>query len=67
VLEHGCDLDGASDHGVSQAVYLHDPDENGVELYWDRPAEEWPRKADGEIAMVTERLDLEELLALSPQ
>lgn len=66
VLACGHELDGASDHGVSQAVYLRDPDQNGVELYWDRPAEEWPRKPDGEIAMVTERLDLEGLLASSP-
>lgn len=55
-------LDGASDHGVSQALYLRDPDENGVELYWDRPQSEWPRNADGELAMVTERLDLRDLL-----
>lgn len=61
-------LDGASDHGVSQALYLRDPDENGVELYWDRPQEEWPRNADGELAMVTERLDLHDLLReLEPQ
>ena len=56
-------LDGASDHGVSQALYLRDPDENGVELYWDRPEAEWPRTAAGELAMVTEPLDLENLLA----
>lgn len=61
-------LDGASDHGVSQALYLRDPDENGVELYWDRPQEEWPRNAEGELAMVTERLDLHDLLReLEPQ
>ena len=55
-------LDGASDHGVSEALYLRDPDQNGVELYWDRPKAEWPRTAKGELAMVTERLDLEDLL-----
>lgn len=57
----GIRLDGASDHGVSEALYLRDPDENGVELYWDRPAEQWPRAADGSLAMVTERLDLNAL------
>lgn len=55
-------LDGASDHGVSQALYLHDPDGNGIELYWDRPRAEWPREADGTLKMVTERLDLDALL-----
>lgn len=55
-------LDGASDHGVSEALYLRDPDENGVELYWDRPEEKWPRNADGGIAMFTRRLDLDDLL-----
>ena len=55
-------LDGAADHGVSEALYLHDPDENGVELYWDRPQEQWPRTADGELAMFTKRLDVERLL-----
>ena len=56
-------LEGASDHGVSQAIYLRDPDMNGVELYWDKPKEQWPHKADGSLAMVTEALDLEALLA----
>jgi catechol 2,3-dioxygenase len=55
-------LDGASDHGVSEALYLRDPDENGVELYWDRPQNQWPRAASGELAMFTHRLDLKELL-----
>ena len=55
-------LDGAADHGVSEALYLHDPDENGVELYWDRPKEQWPRTADGELAMFTKRLDVAGLL-----
>lgn len=59
----GIELDGASDHGVSQALYLTDPEGNGVELYWDRPESEWPRNADGGLAMVTKRLDLENLLA----
>ena len=55
-------LDGASDHGVSEALYLHDPDHNGIELYWDKPKEHWPRKPDGGLAMVTQRLDLNDLL-----
>jgi catechol 2,3-dioxygenase len=55
-------LDGASDHGVSEALYLRDPDGNGIELYWDRPRAEWPREADGTLKMVTERLDLDALL-----
>ncbi len=56
-------LDGASDHGVSQALYLRDPDGNGIELYCDRPRAEWPRAADGTMKMVTERLDVDALLA----
>lgn len=63
VLEAGITLDGASDHGVSETLYLRDPDGNGVELYCDRPAAEWPRNAAGELEMVTRRLDLEALLA----
>ncbi len=59
----GVPLEGASDHGVSEALYLHDPDGNGVELYWDRPEAEWPRTADGRLAMYTKRLDLASLLA----
>ena len=55
-------LDGASDHGVSEALYLRDPDENGVELYWDRPKESWPHGANGELAMFTRPLDLDDLL-----
>jgi len=58
----GIALDGASDHGVSEALYLSDPDRNGVELYWDRPAAQWPHAADGSLAMFTRRLDLEALL-----
>lgn len=62
LLAAGIELEGASDHGVSEALYLRDPDENGVELYWDRPREQWPRTPDGEIEMYTRRLDLEGLL-----
>src|SRR4051794_14020164 len=58
-------LDGASDHGVSEALYLRDPDGNGLELYWDRPRAEWPRLADGSVLMVTERLDVVRLRAES--
>lgn len=56
-------LTGASDHGVSQAIYLNDPDENGVELYWDRPKEEWPVDTDGNLQMMTDPLDLADLLS----
>jgi catechol 2,3-dioxygenase len=63
VLEHGVALEGAADHGVSEAVYLRDPDGNGVELYRDRPEAEWPRDADGALVMHTQPLDLEALLA----
>jgi catechol 2,3-dioxygenase len=55
-------LTGASDHGVSEAIYLNDPDRNGVELYWDKPKEQWPFDEDGKLMMVTERLDVEGLL-----
>jgi catechol 2,3-dioxygenase len=62
--EAGIPLHGASDHGVSEALYLADPDQNGIELYWDRPKEEWPRTDDGEkVAMYTRPLDLRSLLA----
>src|SRR3954463_13065708 len=60
-------LDGASDHGVSEALYLRDPDENGVELYWDRPEAAWPRTAEGELAMFTRPLDLQALLSHADQ
>jgi catechol 2,3-dioxygenase len=63
LLAHGIRIDGASDHGVSEAIYLRDPDGNGLELYWDRPREQWPRNADGSLSMFTEALDLESLLA----
>jgi catechol 2,3-dioxygenase len=59
----GIEMDGAADHGVSEAIYLRDPDGNGVELYCDRPPEQWPRTADGQLAMVTHPLDLDSLLA----
>lgn len=62
LIKAGIPLDGASDHGVSEALYLRDPDQNGVELYWDKPRAEWPFTADGELAMVTQPLDLEDLL-----
>jgi catechol 2,3-dioxygenase len=63
LAEAGWPLEGASDHGVSEALYLRDPDGNGVELYRDRPRAEWPRQPDGALAMVTKRLDLRALLA----
>jgi catechol 2,3-dioxygenase len=62
VIAAGIELDGASDHGVSEAIYLRDPDNNGVELYWDRPREQWPRTPEGGITMFTRRLDLAGLL-----
>ena len=58
-------LTGASDHGVSEAIYLNDPDKNGVELYWDRPQDQWPKDENGNLQMVTEALNLEELLKLA--
>jgi catechol 2,3-dioxygenase len=63
VLKAGIPLDGASDHGVSEAIYLRDPDQNGVELYWDRLKKQWPRAADGSLGMFTRPLDLDGLLA----
>jgi catechol 2,3-dioxygenase len=63
LIDAGVPLDGASDHGVSEALYLRDPDGNGVELYWDRPQDEWPRTKDGGLEMVTRPLDLRGLLA----
>jgi catechol 2,3-dioxygenase len=62
LIEAGVPLDGASDHGVSEALYLRDPDGNGIELYRDRPREEWPRTPDGTLAMHTRPLDVESLL-----
>jgi catechol 2,3-dioxygenase len=66
VLDAGIRLDGASDHGVSEALYLRDPDENGVELYRDRPRKEWPRDAEGALAMTTGPLDIRALLREAP-
>ena len=66
LIENGIPLDGASDHGVSEALYLRDPDQNGLELYVDRAPELWPRSADGSLAMHTRRLDLDDLLASPP-
>jgi len=61
-MEHNIPLDGAADHGVSEAIYLRDPDGNGLELYRDRSPEEWPRTRDGQLEMFTASLDLGELL-----
>jgi len=61
--EAGIHLEGASDHGVSEALYLTDPDRNGLELYWDRPETEWPRGADGSLSMHTGPLDLDSLMS----
>jgi catechol 2,3-dioxygenase len=63
LVEAGYPLTGASDHGVSEALYLDDPDGNGVELYRDRPQADWPRAADGSLSMVNRRLDLQALLS----
>jgi catechol 2,3-dioxygenase len=67
LLEAGIPLEGASDHGVSESLYLRDPDGNGVELYRDKPRDQWPRAADGRLAMYTRRLDLDALLAEAPR
>jgi len=66
LTEAGIKLDGASDHGVSQALYLRDPDGNGVELYWDRPEDQWPRTPDGGLNMFTHPLDLNGLIKEAP-
>lgn len=66
VLAAGIELEGASDHGVSEAIYLRDPDDNGVELYWDRPQEQWPRSPESGVAMFTHPLDLDALLKQAP-
>lgn len=63
VVEAGITIDGAADHGVSEAVYFRDPDENGVEIYRDRPEAQWPRDADGALKMTNDRLDIQALLA----
>lgn len=67
LLAAGVSLQGAADHGVSEALYLTDPDRNGLELYWDRPPEEWPRNEQGAISMRTDPLDLDGLLASLPR
>lgn len=67
VLAAGIELEGASDHGVSEAIYLRDPDGNGVELYWDKPEKDWPRTPDGGLAMFTRPLDLDALLRQPPR
>jgi catechol 2,3-dioxygenase len=67
VLAAKIPLQGAADHGVSESIYLRDPDGNGVELYCDKPKEKWPRAADGQLAMYTRRLDLRELLRETPE
>ena len=66
VLNVGVTLDGASDHGVSEALYLRDADGNGVELYWDRPQDQWPRTPEGDLDMYTRALDVGALLAEAP-
>lgn len=63
LIDHGVSIDGASDHGVSEAIYLHDPDGNGIEIYRDRPRSEWPLDAEGNLTMFTHRLVLRELLS----
>lgn len=63
LINTGYPLTGAADHGVSEALYLDDPDQNGVELYWDKPRDTWPKKADGSLEMYSIHLDLEDLLA----
>lgn len=63
LIDAGIKLEGAADHGVSEALYLRDPDDNGVELYWDRPENEWSRTADGKLDMYTKRFNLNDLLA----
>lgn len=67
LLDAGYPLTGSADHGVSEAIYLNDPDENGVELYWDKPTDEWPKNADGSLTMYTRTLDVKSLLAGAEQ
>ena len=67
LMHAGIPLEGAADHGVSEALYLRDPDGNGVELYWDRPEQEWPKDANGGLAMYTHPLDLDALLLAAHQ
>lgn len=63
LMDASYQVDGASDHGVSEAIYLRDPDNNGIELYWDRPRDEWPEKPDGELEMYTRPLSIQSLLS----
>lgn len=65
LIDNRYQITGASDHGVSEAIYLNDPDQNGVELYWDRPKEQWPVDQNGNLTMFTRRLDIESLLQLA--
>ncbi|SFR99408.1 VOC family protein [Yoonia litorea] len=65
VLDAGIPLDGAADHGVSEAIYLRDPEQNGVEIYVDKPHDDWPRDKDGDLQMVNDRLDVAAILALA--
>lgn len=67
LIEAKYPISGAADHGVSEAIYLDDPDGNGIELYWDKPKEIWPHKSDGSIEMYTKQLDLDKLIAESEQ
>lgn len=67
LMRAGIPLDGVADHGVSEALYLRDPDQNGVELYWDRPESEWPRDPQGQLVMVTRPLDVRTLLAAAAE
>lgn len=67
LVERGIPVEGSADHGVSEAIYLADPDGNGIELYWDRPPEQWPRNEDGSLGMYTEPLDVPGLLAAADQ
>ena len=62
LVDAGYPLSGSADHGVSEAIYLNDPDHNGVELYWDKPRDQWPQKPDGSLDMYTQTLDVEDLL-----
>src|SRR5680860_284243 len=62
LMDHGIRIDGYADHGVSEAIYLRDPDGNGLEIYWDRQREDWPREPDGTLRMVSDPIDLEDLL-----
>ena len=67
LIAHGVAIDGASDHGVSEAIYLHDPDGNGIEIYADRPRDQWPQEQDGGLSMVIAPLDFQSLMAELPE